>query len=64
MDHTTNQGPITCKDQFQKIMWYISEGKREGARLAVGGERWGEKGYYIKPTIFVDVEDHMRIARE
>ena len=64
MDPATTQGPVISKEQFDKILWYISEGVKEGAKLAVGGERWGEKGYYIKPTIFVDVQDHMRIARE
>lgn len=55
MDPATTQGPVISKEQFDKILWYISEGVKEGAKLAVGGERWGEKGYYIKPTIFVDV---------
>lgn len=45
-------------------MKYIESGKEEGAKLALGGERWGDKGFYIKPTIFTDVKDDMKIARE
>ena len=42
----------------------IEIGKKEGAKLCTGGKRVGEKGYFIQPTVFADVEDHMRIATE
>jgi len=42
----------------------IDSGKKEGAKLCVGGERVGEKGYFIQPTVFADVKDEMRIAKE
>jgi aldehyde dehydrogenase (NAD+) len=45
-------------------MGYIESGKREGATLAVGGERVGDRGYFIQPTVFCDVQDEMKIARE
>ena len=45
-------------------MSYIQKGKAEGAKLECGGERHGEKGYYIKPTIFTGVTDNMTIAKE
>jgi len=45
-------------------MSYIQSGKDEGATLLLGGDRVGETGYYIEPTIFGDVTDDMRIARE
>ena len=63
-DPTTEQGPQVDKTQFDKIMSYIEKGKSEGARLVAGGERHGEKGYFIKPTIFDNVKDEMAIARE
>ena len=50
--------------QFKKIMSMIESGKAEGAKLQTGGERWGDKGYFIKPTVFSDVKDEMKIARE
>jgi aldehyde dehydrogenase (NAD+) len=45
-------------------MGYIEAGKAEGATLKVGGVRDGSKGYYIKPTIFTDVKDTMKISKE
>lgn len=50
--------------QFQKILGYISIGKREGAKLMYGGGVAADRGYFIQPTIFGDVQDNMTIARE
>jgi acyl-CoA reductase-like NAD-dependent aldehyde dehydrogenase len=43
-------------DQFNKVLSYIDAGQREGATLAAGGGRVGDKGYYIQPTVFTDVK--------
>lgn len=45
-------------------MNYINIGKEEGAKILTGGERIGEKGYFIRPTIFYDVKEDMRIVKE
>jgi aldehyde dehydrogenase (NAD+) len=58
------QGPQISQVQFDRIMGYIDAGKEEGATLEIGGERHGEKGYFIKPTIFSDVTPDMKIVRE
>ena len=63
-DEATQQGPQVDKTQFDKVLGYIEAGKREGARCVTGGERFGSKGYFIKPTIFADVKDNMKIATE
>jgi len=42
----------------------IESGKKEGAKLCIGGERMSDKGYFIQPTVFADVDDKMRIAKE
>ena len=52
------------KEQFDSVSRYIKLGKEEGAKLACGGNRHGDKGYFIEPTVFVDVQDHMTIAKE
>lgn len=52
----TNQGPQVDKIQFQKVLSYIESGRTDGATLATGGSRCGDKGYYIQPTIFTDVK--------
>jgi aldehyde dehydrogenase (NAD+) len=64
MDPDTEQGPQVDDIQFEKVMGYIESGKRAGAKLAHGGNRVGSRGYFIEPTVFVDVEDDMQIARE
>lgn len=57
-------GPLIDKNQFKKVLGYIEIGKEEGATLLIGGKRIGDKGYYVEPTIFINVENNMRIARE
>lgn len=52
------------EEQFNKILGYISSGKKEGAKLLCGGGAAAERGYFIQPTVFGDVQDNMTIARE
>jgi aldehyde dehydrogenase (NAD+) len=63
-DPSTEQGPQVDRAQFDKIMTYIESGRAQGARCVTGGERHGDKGYYIQPTIFADVRDEMKIATD
>ncbi|XP_066375889.1 aldehyde dehydrogenase family 2 member B7, mitochondrial-like isoform X1 [Miscanthus floridulus] len=58
------QGPQIDDEQFNKILRYIRSGVDGGANLVTGGDRLGDKGYYIQPTIFSDVQDGMKIAQE
>jgi aldehyde dehydrogenase (NAD+) len=64
LDPTTDQGPQVDQSQFDRIMGYIESGRTEGATLACGGERVGNRGYFIRPTVFADVQDDMTIAQE
>jgi len=57
-------GPQVDQDQFNKVMSYIDAGKKEKAKLVTGGNRVGDKGYFIEPTVFADVQDNMKIAQE
>ncbi|KAF7122674.1 hypothetical protein CNMCM5793_000784 [Aspergillus hiratsukae] len=63
-DPQTFQGPQVSQLQFDRIMGYIQDGKQAGARVITGGERHGDKGYFIKPTIFADVNGDMKIVQE
>ncbi|XP_074868368.1 aldehyde dehydrogenase, mitochondrial [Carettochelys insculpta] len=63
-DLQTEQGPQVDEEQFKKILGYISTGKQEGAKLLCGGNPAADRGYFIQPTIFGDVQDNMTIARE
>ena len=61
-DPATQMGPQVDKAQYDKILSYIAKGREQGARVVTGGERFGDKGFFIKPTIFADVRDDMAIA--
>ena len=66
-DPGTKLGPLVSAEQRDKVEMYVNAGKAEGARLALGGERadvGGGKGYFYEPTVFADVTNAMRIARE
>ncbi|PWT79772.1 MAG: aldehyde dehydrogenase [Blastocatellia bacterium] len=67
MDRETRMGPLVSRDQFERVRKYQEIGKRE-AKLAVGGGRAeGEtlsRGFFVEPTIFYDVDNSARIARE
>jgi aldehyde dehydrogenase (NAD+) len=63
-DAGTEQGPQIDDVQFKKVMSYIDWGKREGAELLTGGRRACDPGYFVEPTVFTNVGDEMKIARE
>jgi aldehyde dehydrogenase (NAD+) len=58
------QGPQVSQEQFDKVMGYIAAGQKDGAKMLTGGRRVGDRGYFVEPTVFVDVRDDMKIARE
>ncbi len=64
LDPATKMGPVVSKEQFDRVRNYVEIGKREGAKLTTGGEAAADRGYFIKPTIFADVNNNMRIAQE
>jgi aldehyde dehydrogenase (NAD+) len=64
-DPKTKMGPLVSKDQFERVVSYVEVGKQEAARVAAGGKALGaNKGYFVAPTVFADVDNRMRIARE
>ena len=66
MSETQIMGPLINARQRDRVLEYIDKGKREGARILLGGgmPKHLEKGYYIEPTVFMDVTNEMVIARE
>jgi aldehyde dehydrogenase (NAD+) len=64
LDDGVSQGPQVSDEQFKTVMAYIESGKSEGATCLVGGNRSGSKGYFIEPTVFVDVKPEMKIYEE
>uniref|UniRef100_A0A914WGK3 Aldehyde dehydrogenase domain-containing protein n=1 Tax=Plectus sambesii TaxID=2011161 RepID=A0A914WGK3_9BILA len=63
-DPKNENGPQVDDEQYKKILELIESGKKEGAKLMTGGAKIEGKGYFIQPTVFADVTDNMRIARE
>ena len=66
LDPATRLGAIVDDRQMQTVLGYIDAGRSEGAALMAGGRRTREQtgGYYVEPTVFADVRQEMRIARE
>src|SRR6202795_665627 len=67
LDPKARLGAIVSQEQMQTVLGYIEAGKKEGAKLIAGGNRVnvdGGKGFFIEPTIFGDVKNNMKIARE
>ncbi|KAL3277760.1 hypothetical protein HHI36_013100 [Cryptolaemus montrouzieri] len=58
------QGPQVDQPSVDKIMDLVNSGMKEGAQLETGGKRIGDAGYFVEPTVFSNVKDHMRIAKE
>jgi len=66
MDMATEVGPLIHAGHRDRVEGYIRAGRDEGARLTVGGSRPGglDRGFYVEPTVFADVDNGMRIAQE
>jgi gamma-glutamyl-gamma-aminobutyraldehyde dehydrogenase len=66
LDPRTNMGPLVTREAQQRVLAYIDSGRREGARLVFGGgvPEGFQRGAYVAPTLFTDVDNRMTIARE
>ena len=68
LDPASEMGTVSCRAQYEKVLRYIDVAKNEGAHLAAGGKRPDDpalsKGLFVEPTVFTEVTNDMRIARE
>ncbi|TLF97555.1 aldehyde dehydrogenase family protein [Nocardia cyriacigeorgica] len=64
LDPATELGPLVSREQFDRVTGYLQAGLADGARALTGGKRWGETGYFVEPTVFVDVRPEFSIVRE
>jgi phenylacetaldehyde dehydrogenase len=64
LDPKAHMGPLVSKEQMDRVMGYIEAGKRAGASVAMGGDAPVANGYYVNPTILVDVKPNMSVVRE
>ena len=63
-DAATQMGPLVSQEQLERVCGYIDAGLRDGAQLAAGGKRLGERGYFVEPTVFAGTRQSMKIVRE
>ena len=64
MDEKTQMGPLVSDEQLSRVQGYLQSGLAEGAKAAAGGARHGTTGYYVQPTVLVDVKPDMKVVRE
>src|SRR5215468_1226991 len=63
-DRAAALGPVISEKQMKTILDYVDIGKKEGALLVTGGEHVGDRGYFISPAVFANVQHEMRISQE
>jgi phenylacetaldehyde dehydrogenase len=64
LDPNTQMGPLVSEEQFEKVTGYIDSGVSEGARVAAGGKRHGDRGYFVQPTVLTNTQPNMKVVRE
>jgi len=64
LDAGTTLGPLISRKQQERVLGYVEQGRREGAALVTGGAAGRQTGYFCEPTVFADVTNDMRIARD
>jgi phenylacetaldehyde dehydrogenase len=64
LDPDGHMGPLVSREQYDRVLGYIEAGKRDGASVAVGGDAPAADGYYVNPTVLVDVNPQMSVVRE
>jgi phenylacetaldehyde dehydrogenase len=64
LDPETEMGPLVSDEQFARVTGYIDEGRQSGARIAAGGSRVGNLGYFVAPTVLENTTADMKVIRE
>jgi len=64
LDPEAHMGPLVSKEQLDRVMGYIQAGRREGASVVLGGDAPAANGYYVNPTVMVNVKPAMSVVRE
>ena len=64
MEAGTQMGPLVSEEQLQRVSSYLESGKAEGATAVVGGGRFGDRGFFIEPTVLTNTHGQMKVVRE
>src|SRR5882724_5956209 len=63
-EQSTDMGPLVSEEQMNRVCSYLESGLAEGAKATVGGQRNGDKGYFVNPTVLVDTNEKMKVVQE
>ena len=63
-EKSTDMGPLVSEEQLNRVCGYLESGFSEGARAVVGGQRNGDKGYFVNPTVLVNTHENMKVVQE
>ena len=64
MEQGTQMGPLVSDEQFQRVTGFLESGKDDGATALAGGGRFGDRGYFIEPTVLTNTTPDMKVVRE
>jgi phenylacetaldehyde dehydrogenase len=64
IDPANNMGPLVSQEQMERVCGYLDSGAKDGAKAVVGGRKIGSSGYFVEPTVLVDVNPNMKVVRE
>ena len=64
MDPDTQMGPLVSDEQLRRVTGYLESGKHDGATARSGGNRWGDRGYFVEPTVLTNTSPDMSVVRE
>jgi phenylacetaldehyde dehydrogenase len=63
-DPSTQMGPLVSEEQFERVTGFIDSGVKQGATVAAGGKRHGDRGYFVQPTVLTNTKPDMKVIRE
>jgi aldehyde dehydrogenase (NAD+) len=64
LDPETQLGPLVSQEQFDRVTGYMAQGEKDGSRALTGGHRIGERGFFVEPTVLVDVRNDMSVVQD
>jgi phenylacetaldehyde dehydrogenase len=64
MDPDTDMGPLVSREQFDRVTGYLAKGEQAGSRALAGGHSLDRPGYFVEPTVLVDIEPNDAVMRE
>jgi phenylacetaldehyde dehydrogenase len=64
LDPTTQMGPLVSSEQFDRVTGFLESGRADGATALAGGGRFGDRGYFVEPTVLTNTRPDMKVVRE